>query len=516
MTSKGYYVGKKGKVYIIGAGPGDPGLLTLRAAECLQRADVVVYDYLVGGEILAFARDDAQLIYVGKKGGDHTVSQERLNQILVEEAQKGNCVARLKGGDPFIFGRGGEEAEILTDKNIPFEVIPGVTSAIAAPAYAGIPLTHRGFTSSVAFVTGHEDPTKEESRLDWQGLVSVGTLVFLMGVKNLPHIVDQLIRSGRAPATPAALVRWGTTPDQETISGTLEDIVREAEGRDFSPPAVFVVGDVVRLKEKLSWFEGKPLFGKGIVITRPEKQSAEFASLLYEAGARVIYFPTIEIVAPDDFTDLDRSVEHIESYDWIVFTSANGVKFFFQRFAAAGRDIRDLKGIKLCTIGPATASALDSYGLSVDIVPDDYISEGVVEAFAREDIRDKRVLLPRAEVARDVIPEGLTDLGAEVDVVVAYRTVSSGRNVGELFELIAQRKVDVVTFTSPSTVINFMDIIGEGTTLPSHIRIACIGPVTKRAAEAAGFTVDIMHEPYIIAGLVGAIEKAFSNEEGMK
>jgi len=504
---------KQGKVYIIGAGPGDPGLITIRAVECLKRSDVVVYDYLVSIDILKYTKKDARLIYVGKKGGDHTVSQDNLNQILVKEASEGNIVARLKGGDPFIFGRGGEEAEVLSKAEIPFEIIPGVTSAIAVPAYAGIPLTHRKYASSVTFVTGHEDPTKGKSNIDWENISAVGTIVFLMGIKNLSHIVANLIKNGRNPGTPVALVRWGTTSDQETLAGTLSSIAKLAEEKNFLPPAIFIVGDVVKLREYLSWFEKKPLFGKGIVITRPEEQSEESSSLLYEEGARVIPFPTIKIVPPDSFDDLDRTIENIERYKWVVFTSANGVKFFFQRFLELGRDIRDLKGIKICTIGPATASAIEMLGVKVDLVPDEYISESVVDAFRGKEMQGKNVLLPRAEIARDVIPRGLSKLGAHVDVVTAYRTVNSGKNKAEFDEMMGRNKVDVITFTSPSTVANFINIIGKDTILPEHIKIACIGPVTLDAARKAGLEVDIMQGPYVISGLVNAIIDAFESEK---
>jgi len=504
---------KQGKVYIIGAGPGDPDLITVRGVECLKRSNVIVYDYLVSIDILKYTRKDARLIYVGKKGGDHTVPQENLNQILVKEASEGNIVARLKGGDPFIFGRGGEEAEILSRAEIPFEIIPGVTSAIAVPAYAGIPLTHRKYASSVTFVTGHEDPTKGKSSIDWENISAVGTTVFLMGVKNLTHIVTSLIENGRNPGTPVALIRWGTTSDQETLTGTLSNIAELAKEKNFLPPAIFVVGDVVKFRNDLNWFEKKPLFGRGILITRPEEQSEEFLSLLREEGARVIPFPTIKIVPTDRFDDLDRAIKNIERYEWIVFTSANGVKFFFNRFRELGSDIRDLKGIKICTIGPATASTIEMLGVKVDLVPDEYISEGVVEAFKEKELQGKKVLLPRAEIARDVIPRGLSKLGARVDVVTAYRTVNSGKNKAEFDEMMEQNKVDVITFTSPSTVTNFIDIIGKDTRLSEHVKIACIGPVTLDAARKAGLKVDIMQGPYVISGLVDAIIKAFESEE---
>lgn len=499
----------KGKVYIIGAGPGDPGLLTLKAAQCLAESDVVVYDFLVGRDILRHAKDDARMIYVGKKGGCHTVPQEELNMILVREASAGNVVARLKGGDPFIFGRGGEEAQILAREGIPFEIVPGITSAISVPAYAGIPLTHRDFTSTVAFVTGHEDPTKDESRIDWKGLAGIETLVFLMGVKNLPQIVENLIDCGRPPGTPAALIRWGTTADQRTVVGSLDTIVRRAEEHRFTPPAIFVVGDVVGLRQELNWFETRPLFGKGVVITRPEEQAEEFARLLYREGARVIHFPTIAIVPPGDYDELDRAIETLGTYRWIVFTSANGVRFFLDRLRERGRDIRDLKGIRICTIGPATASVLEERGIRVDLVPRDFISEGVVEAFKGEDMTGARVLLPRAREARDVIPEGLRKLGADVDVVTVYQTVRSDSDGGELKQMILDGMVDVITFTSPSTVNNFVDIMGTDYRLPGTVRIACIGPVTRDAAEKAGFAIHIMQGPYVIAGLVEAMVEYF-------
>jgi len=498
---------KPGMVYIIGAGPGDPGLMTIRGVECLETADVVVYDYLVSAEILRRAGTDARLVYVGKIGGRHNIAQEDLNQILVEEALKGNTVARLKGGDPFIFGRGGEEAEALEEAGISFEIIPGVTSAIAVPAYAGIPLTHRAFTSTVAFVTGHEDPAKDESSIDWKGIASIGTLVFLMGVKNLSRITDALMRQGRDPATPVALIRWGTTPDQETLTGTLGDIAALAEKHGFAPPAICVMGEVVGLRKRLRWFEKRPLFGKGVVITRPERQAEELAALLRERGARVISFPTIEIVPPEDSGDLDRAIRHIEEYQWIIFTSANGVRSFFQRFLDLRGDVRDLRGIRICTIGPATRACVEGYHIPVDLVPGEYLSEGVVGAFRDLDMTGKKVLLPRADIAGDVIPEGLSALGARVDVAVAYRTVSPAGDGREIRELMESGKVDVLTFTSPSTVHNFMDIVGGREAIPDHVKIACIGPVTERACMEAGLRVDIMQGPYSIPGLVEAIER---------
>ncbi len=497
---------RQGKVYIVGAGPGDPDLITVKGMKCLLKADVVVHDYLVGEEIVRRAGKNTRLVYVGKMGGNHSISQENLNHLLVEEALKGNTVVRLKGGDPFIFGRGGEEAEFLEEKGISFEVVPGITSAISVPAYAGIPLTHRRITSTLAFVTGHEDPDKIESRINWGKISSIETIVFLMGVRNLAGIASNLMENGRSPDTPVALIRWGTTPKQETLTTTLGNIAALAKKKNFSPPAVFVVGDVVSLRGKLGWFEKKPLFGKGVVITRPEAQAEELSALLRDEGARVISFPTIRIEPPERYDDLDRAIKNIEKYQWIVFTSANGVRFFFERFRKLRNDIRDLKGIKMGTIGPATRARLEGYGIRVDLIPKEYVSNSVVEAFREMNVAGAHILLPRAEIAGDTIPDGLSEMGAHVDVAIAYRTTRSGEDGETIRELMSNGEVDVITFTSPSTVINFMDIIGDGTPIPNHIKIACIGPVTEDACRKAGLGVDIMQGPYSIPGLVNAIK----------
>jgi len=492
-------------VYIIGAGPGDVGLITLKGVECLREADVVVYDYLVSKDLLKYAKADARFIYAGKQGGAHTLSQWQINDLLVKEVKAGNIVARLKGGDPFIFGRGGEEAEKLAANKIPFEIVPGVTSAIAVPSYAGIPLTHRGLTPTVAFVTGHEDPTKEKSDINWSALARIGTLVFLMGVKNIEKIVRELKDNGRSPQTPAALIRWGTTPRQEILEGNLSSIVQLVRERKFAPPAILVVGEVVALRGTLQWFDSKPLFGKGVVITRPEKQADDLAKLLMNKGANPIHFPTIKIVPPPSWRELDAAIKNLENYDWLIFTSANGVAYFFERLFAKKKDIRDLKGIKICCIGPATARQVEDKGIRVDLVPKKFISEGILESFARKNLKGKKILLARAAEARDVLPEGLKKLGAKVDVAAAYATVNSGKKKNELEELFEKNQVDVITFTSSSTVYNFNKIAGSGFKLPRGVKIACIGPVTAAAARKAGFTVDIQQEEYTIEGLVTAL-----------
>ncbi len=495
----------KGKVYIVGAGPGDPELITLRAIRCLAKADLVVHDYLAAKELLAYAPEGARRVYVGKQGGNHAMSQDDINSLLVEEAKRGNAVVRLKGGDPFIFGRGGEEALVLAQAGIPFEVVPGVSSAVAAPCYAGIPLTQREYTSTVAFVTGHEDPKKPESRLHWEHLASIETLVFLMGVKNLPLITAKLMEHGKDPKTPAALVRWGTTPEQETVEGTLGEIGNLAREQGVKPPAVFVVGEVAALRKELAWFEKKPLFGKGVVITRPAAQAGEFAELLRGQGARVILFPTISIEPADGITALDQALRYISSYHWLVFTSANSVKFFFNHLRERGMDLRELKGVKIAAIGPATADAVKAMGINVDIVPDEYISEGVVKAFEGIDLHGARVLLPRAETAREVIPKGLREMGARVEVIPIYRTVNSGLDGRELVELMKRGKVDVLTFTSPSTVKFCLEMIGGVEAIPPSVKIACIGPVTADAARKSGMEVHIMQRPYDMEGFVKAI-----------
>jgi uroporphyrinogen III methyltransferase/synthase len=496
---------KKGKVYIIGAGPGDAGLITLKGIDCLREADVVVYDYLVSKDLLKYARSDARFIYAGKQGGAHTLSQWQINDLLLKEAREGNIVARLKGGDPFIFGRGGEEAEKLAANKISFEIVPGVTSAIAVPAYAGIPLTHRGLTSTVAFVTGHEDPTKEKSDIDWQALARIGTLVFLMGVKNIEKIVKELRDNGRSPKTPAALIRWGTTPRQEILTGTLSNIAALARERKFAPPAILIVGEVVDLRNTLQWFEQKPLFGKGVVITRPEKQADDLARLLIKEGANPIHFPTIKIVPPPNWRELDAAIKKLEDYDWLLFTSANGVAFFFERLFATKKDVRDLKGVKICCIGPATAQQVQSKGIRVDLVPEEFISEGILKSFSDKKLKGKKILIARAAKARDILPEGLKKLGAKVDVVTAYETVSSGKKKNDLEALFKENQVDVITFTSSSTVNNFVKIMGRNLKLPDGVKIACIGPVTAAAAKKAGFPVDIHQEEYTMEGLVSAL-----------
>jgi len=499
----------KGKVYLIGAGPGDPGLITLRGVKCLQEADVVIYDHLANPRLLSHAKPGAELIYAGKKGGEADVTpQEEIGRLLIEKALAGKVVARLKGGDPFIFGRGGEEGLELFQAGIPFEVVPGVTSAIAVPAYAGIPLTHRNYASTVAFLTGHEDPLKDSSAIAWDKVATgIGTLVFLMGVGHLPSIVEKLIKHGRPSETPAAVIQWGTKPEQQTVTGTLETIVALAEARGLGPPAILVVGDVVRLREQLAWFERRPLFGKRILVTRAREQAEGFAELLEAEGAEVVHFPLITFAPPHTWKPLDQAIEQLETYRWVIFTSANGVDAFFLRLRALRQDARLLGAAKICAIGPATAEALEKHSILPDILPREFRAEGIIEAFAAHDLQGARILLPRAEVARDFLPRELEKRGATIDVVPAYRTVKAVSDREVLKQLLQDRKIDILTFTSSSTVTSFVELLEKEDlkALLEGAQVACIGPIAKETAERFGLTVDIMPEQYTIPGLVQSI-----------
>jgi uroporphyrinogen III methyltransferase/synthase len=496
------------KVYLVGAGPGDPGLITVKGRECIAAADVVIYDYLAAPSLLKHAAANAELIYVGKKGGDHTLPQDEINALMVAKARENKVVTRLKGGDPFVFGRGGEEAEVLVDAGIPFEIVPGVTSAVAAPAYAGIPLSHRKLTSTIAFVTGHEDPAKEASGIDWASLArGIGTLVFFMGVKNLPRIVAELTRHGRPPETPAALVRWGTMPQQLTVSGTLADIVTRVKQAGLKAPAIIVVGEVVGLRERLKWFENRPLLGKRIVVTRSRDQASDLVKALSDLGAECLECPTIRVTAPDDAGPLDRAIAELPVFDWIVFTSVNGVSWFFERLFAAGKDLRAVGHLRTAAIGPATAERLRRFGLSSDLVPENFRAEAIVAAFRREEVRGKTILLPRAQEARQILPVELAAMGASVREVAAYKTEQASADAQDLVERLEERTVDLITFTSSSTVKNFNALLPSGRRpeLTAGVPAACIGPVTADTARQMGFDVRIEARSYTIPGLVESI-----------
>jgi len=505
----------KGKAYLVGAGPGDPGLLTIRAKELIEKADVIIYDYLANEMFLNYAGKDAELIYVGKSGGSHTMKQEDINRLICEKALKGLNVVRLKGGDPFIFGRGGEEAQELVRAGIPFEVVPGVTSAIAVPAYAGIPLTHRDYTATVAFITGNEDPTKEQSNIDWAKIsTAAGTLVFLMGIGNIKAIAGELIRHGRPTDTPVAVIHRGTVPGQRTIKGTLNDIVAIAKNEVIRPPGIIVVGEVVRLRDELNWFEARPLFGKRIIVTRARDQASQFMAALRELGAECIEFPTIEINPPSSWDGMDRAIRSLGDYHWIIFTSVNGAEFFFRRIFDLGMDVRSLGKINVAAIGPKTAMAVRTMGINPDLVPDEYKAEGIIEALRGKDLKEVNILIPRAAEAREVLPNELSKMGARVDVVEAYRTVMPDTGAEKLGKMLENGEIDMATFTSSSTVMNFVYMFkGQEDNLRQWMRnvaIACIGPITAKTAEKNGFNVSITPKDYTIEALAGAIVDYFT------
>jgi uroporphyrinogen III methyltransferase/synthase len=500
-----------GKVYLVGAGPGDPELITVKAARLLGQAQVVVYDYLANPALLDLAPDDARRVYVGKKGGDHTLSQEEINALLVELGRTGDTVVRLKGGDPYVFGRGGEEASALRAAGIAFEVVPGVTSAIAAPSYAGIPVTDRRCTTEVAFVTGHEDPGKEVSTIKWASLAGLGTLVFLMGVKNLPEICRRLMEHGKPGTTPAAAIRWGTTPRQETIVGTLTTLPGLVKAAGMKPPAITVVGEVVGLRDQLRWFDELPLFGKRVLVTRARGQASKLSRALINLGAQVVEIPTIEIAPPDDPGPLDVAIDQVEVYDWVVFTSANGVAAFFTALGEAGKDARALTGASLGAIGPATAAALKERGLSPDLTADEFVAEGLLAALEGQGMAGTRVLLPRASEARDTLPDGLISRGALVDVVAAYRTARP-QGLGRRLQEALDEGLDIITFSASSTVNNLMAALDAPArrrlaelTQSGALTVASIGPITTQAALRHGLTVHVQPGSYTIEDLVAAL-----------
>lgn len=507
--------GEEGKVYLIGAGPGDPKLLTLRGRECIGEAEVVIYDFLANERLLDYAPPGAEIICAGKRKGGQSVSQERINEWMIERARRGKVVARLKGGDPFVFGRGGEEAMALATAGIPFEVIPGVSSASGVPAYAGIPLTHRDYSALVVLTTGHEDPSKAQSNIPWENIApGTGTLVFFMGVTNLDGVVSNLMKHGRDPDTPVAVICRGTRPEQQTVTGVLSDIADRVSRRRLPLPGMVVVGDVVRLREQLNWFERRPLFGRRILVTRPEEQVSDFAEALARYGAEPELFSTVRVVPPEDWGPLDRAVARLPSYQWVIFTSVNGVKYFAQRLHASGRDARALGAARVCAIGPRTAQALEGLGISADLVPEKFQAEGVLEAMKQAGVGGQRILLPRAQQAREVLPEDLRRMGAEVDVVPAYRSVRPEADLERVKGLLSEGKIAAVTFTSSSTVRNFVELMGPGDLkgLLDGVKVASIGPITARTVEEAGLVNDIMPDEYTIAALAGAIADYFKQQ----
>ncbi len=498
---------RQGRVFLVGAGPGHPGLITRRGMELLRRADLVLYDHLANEALLTEIRSEAATIYAGKEGSHHFLEQREINQLMIREARRGKQVVRLKGGDPFVFGRGGEEALALAKAGIPFEVIPGVTSPIAAPAYAGIPVTHRDYTSTVAFVTGHEALTPDPSHpspLPWEALAQIGTVVFLMGTKNLEKIAARLIRAGKSPDTPVAVIEQGTLPQQRVVEGRLDKIAWLARRAGLKPPAVTVVGKAVALRKELNWLAMRSLYGKKILVTRSRDQASSLSDRLVEEGATVLELPTIEIRPPTSWKRLDRAIRRIETYDWVIFASVNAVRVFFERLEKKGRDLRDLKGIRIAAVGPSTAKEIGRRGLRVDSLAQEYRAEGLVRVLAK-DIRRKKILIPRAKGGREILVSELKRLGATVDSVEAYRTVQPKRGRSELGKMI-RAGVDLITFASSSAVENFVKMAGPS--LRAKIRgipAACIGPVTTQTARKFRLQVKIQPKQYTIPALVEAI-----------
>lgn len=497
----------KGIVYLIGAGPGDPELLSLKAVRCLNIADVVVYDKLANPEILGHIKPNCQRIYVGKASNRHTMKQEDINQLLVDLAKEGKTVARLKGGDPFVFGRGGEEALLLKENNLPFEIVPGITSAISVPAYAGIPVTHRNVAASFAVITGHEDPTKNRSDINWPKLATaVDTLVFLMGVENLPNITSRLIEHGRDPQTPAAVIRWGTKPEQQVLTTTLEKACEAVRSAKLLPPAIFVVGEVVKLREQLAWFDQKPLFGKRIIVTRARAQASSLSSRLRELGADVLEVPSIKICPPDSYANLDASINKLAEYKWLIFTSVNGVEAFFARLRHFGKDSRALAGVLVCAIGAPTAQKLHEYGITADLLPIEFRAEGILEAMRDKVSAGDKVLIARATEAREILPDELRARGVIVDVAEAYKTIAEDDEKDTLMAALSAQTVDMITFTSSSTVTNFLKMLGADRALLKDVTIASIGPITRQTCEDNHLNVDITAEEFTIPGLIKAIQ----------
>ncbi len=501
-----------GKVYLVGAGPGDPGLITLRGKYLLERAEVVVYDYLANPKLLSHVPNTAERVYAGKKGGGlHAFTQEGINKLLVDYALTGKRVVRLKGGDPFIFGRGAEEIQELVVAGIDFEVVPGVTSATAAATYAGIPITHREHTASVAFITGHEATGKKESNVAWDKLATgAGTLVIYMGIKNLPIITKKLMDNGRAPDTPVAVVRWASTPEQHSVEGTLATITEVVKKADIKPPALVIVGDVVKLRNTIDWFERRPLFGKRMVITRTREQASELVARLAENGADCLEYPTLHMEPVEDYTILDQALQEIGSYQWLLFTSLNAITWFFKHLWEKGMDARNLNGPKIAVVGRATADKLLTYGLKADLIPEHFTGEGLAEALIETGIQGGKILIPRAVKAREILPEMLKQAEASVTVAPVYENVPPQGRKDELRERLENGTIDLVTFTSSSTVDNFLTMVDAASEEELHrlmdpVTIAVIGPITADTVQKHGLKVDIQPEQYTITDMVNAI-----------
>jgi uroporphyrinogen III methyltransferase/synthase len=506
----------KGVVYLVGAGPGDPKLITVRGLEAIQRADVVVYDRLASPRLLRHMKPGAEKIFVGKLPDKHMLKQGEINQLLVDLALQGKVVTRLKGGDPSVFGRVGEEAELLADNDIRFEIVPGITSAIAVPAYAGIPVTHRDFTSSFSIVTGHEYQNKTYSSVNWENLSQAsGTLIFLMGVANLEFICNKLIEGGKATSTPVALIRWGTWMEQATLTGTLTDIVEKVKAANFQSPAVIIVGDVVKLRDKLAWFEKKPLFGRRILVTRARSQASDLVNQIEELGGEAVEFPVIRTQAPTKLVAqqaLAEALKQLSEFDWVIFTSVNGVEHFFEQLRQSRMDIRTLGHARIAAVGPKTADALMNRGLLAEALPAKFQGDELLASIATELKPGQRVLLPTADIAKEYLPSKLREKGLQVTEVDVYETVMDTSGGKEAIELLQQKAIHIITFTSSSTVTNLLCALKElGTSDPLELlgscQIACIGPMTAQTAKEAGLSIDYMAEEATVESLVASLYK---------
>ncbi|MBR90400.1 MAG: uroporphyrinogen-III C-methyltransferase [Verrucomicrobiales bacterium] len=497
-----------GTVYLVGAGPGDAGLLTCRGAELLQKATLVVYDALVNPGLLALAPADAEILYAGKRASAHAIPQEDLNQLLVEKAGEGGAIVRLKGGDPLVFGRGGEEAAELKAAGIPFEIVPGISSAMAAPAYAGIPVTHRDHCSSFTVITGHEQPGKDESSIDWEKLAKeTGTRIILMGVDRIRAIAGRLQENGLPGETPVAMVRWGTTGRQETLVGTLADIAEKVEQAAFKAPAVTIIGGVVNLREQLNWFENRQLFGRRIVVTRTRQQASQLSRRLAGLGADILEIPTIRIVPPAEKQPLMDAILGIASYDWLVFTSPNGVDQFFHWFLQTFDDIRSIGGCQIAAVGPATAAKLKQLHLRVDLMPEKYTAKAVAQAFKdHQNIENLTLCLLRAEVANPDLPKVLHEMGGIVDDIPIYRTVPESEDRNGAATRLAEEGADIITFTSSSTVENFHARFDLPRMMKKHnLQSVSIGPETTKALVKLGQPPAVEASPHNIEGMIEAV-----------
>jgi uroporphyrinogen III methyltransferase/synthase len=504
-----------GKVFLVGAGPGDPSLITVRGQRLLESADVVLYDALSHPALLELVGPRAELRNVGKRGGQNNPSQAWITAQLIELARAGRRVVRLKGGDPLLFARGAEEAEDLAAAGVPFEIVPGLPSPVAATAYAGIPLTHRDLSSSATFITGSDREGVEWTPDAWQRLATAtDTICVLMGMRRLEEITAAIVRGGRASDTPAAIVQWGARPEQRVLTSTLAEIAGRARAEGFTNPALIIVGEVVRLREKLRWYDAKPLFGKRVLVPRAEHQARETAAKIRERSAEPVVFPVIRIVDPPDPAPLERAIASLGGYDWVLFTSSNGVDRFFAALERAGRDARALGNARVGVIGPGTRAALERYGIRADVTAREFLGEGLARELAGAGAQ--RVLIARALVARDALPEALRREGAEVDVVPVYQTLPAAPDKGaELSTMIDEGRLDVALFTSSSTVENVMELLGaRAASLLAKTTVASIGPITTRTLEERGIRIDVTASVYTVEGLLDAVEGYFRGRQG--